>query len=371
MNILVAIDSFKGTIDSIEGSSIIANAIKDSGFQGEVIVAPMADGGEGSISIVKSIIGGNYVDIEVMGPCLQNIKTHYLLNKDKAYIEVALVSGFNQIDDLSILDRTSEGLGMAIIDAINKGAKEINIFLGGSATSDLGLGMLDRLGVKFNDGKGEAFFPLPEIFNEIKSIDKSALDNLKDYKFIIICDVTNPLVGPNGTSYTYAKQKGASKEEIEILEEGANHVADIIFKDFGDDIKKRKYYGASGGMGMAFSYFLNAKIYEGSEYFASLYKLDELIKDVDLLITGEGKLDNTSFKGKVVSYIVNLAKKHHKRVLAIVGKSSLSKDECLSNDINDVIILNQDEQDIEIIKQTAKKDLYNKVLNYFKQKLPE
>ncbi|MCR5078496.1 MAG: glycerate kinase [Bacilli bacterium] len=277
MNILIAIDSYKGTIDSIEGSKIIASAIKDSGFKGSPILAPMADGGENSIAIVKSILGGEYIDIEVMGPCLTNIDTHYLLKEDKAYIEVALVAGYSQMDDLSILNRTSEGLGMAIIDAINKGAKEINLFLGGSATSDLGLGMLSRLGVKFLDKENKALFPLPEVFEDIERIDIGNLDKLKGCRFNIICDVTNPLLGPNGTSYTYAKQKGASLEEIEILEKGATHIAEIIYKEFGDDIKNRPYYGCSGGIAMASSYFLNADIHLGSEYFSSLYKLGNLL----------------------------------------------------------------------------------------------
>ncbi len=365
MCILTAIDSFKGTIGSIEGSSIIRQAILDSGFDAEVVCAPMADGGEGSIEIVRLVLGGEYVDLEVMGPCLNDVKTHYLLNGDKAYIEVAQVAGYTQIDDLSILERTSEGLGMVIIDAIQRGAKELNIFLGGSATSDLGLGMLYWLGARFYDEKGEAFDPLPEIFKDIHRIDIEGLSKYKDYRFNIIGDVNNPLVGPRGASHTYARQKGASEEDIKILEDGALHVCDLVYRTFGDDIRSVPGYGCSGGMGMAFSYFLNAHAYAGSAYFASLHQLEELVSKADLVITGEGKLDNTSFNGKVVSLLVALCKEKQKKLVAIVGKCDLGVDDCRNRGISEVVVLSPDEADFETIKRTAKEDLYSKTFAYF------
>ncbi|MCR5078298.1 MAG: glycerate kinase, partial [Bacilli bacterium] len=202
-------------------------------------------------------------------------------------------------------------------------------------------------------------------FEDIERIDIGNLDKLKGCRFNIICDVTNPLVGPNGTSYTYAKQKGASLEEIEILEKGATHIAEIIYKEFGDDIENRPYYGCSGGIAMALSYFLNADIFLGSEYFSSLHKLDDLLDENSLVVTGEGKLDKTSFQGKVVSKIVDLAKRVGAKLLAIVGKSDLDKAQCLSKGINDLIVLNQDEEDFEVIKGNAQKTLYDKTLEYF------
>ena len=167
MNILIASDSFKGTISSIEGCEIIKKAIFDSGFIGDIYVAPQADGGEGSLGIVKSVLGGTYINVEVMGPCLTNIKTHYLLIGDKAYIESALILGYVLNDGLTILNRTSEGLGTVIKDAIIHGAKEINIFLGGSCTNDAGLGMLYALGARFFDKDDKSLYPLPEIYSSI------------------------------------------------------------------------------------------------------------------------------------------------------------------------------------------------------------
>lgn len=207
MSILIAIDSFKGTLSSIEGSNIIKQAIVDSGFQGEVIAAPQADGGEGSLDIVKSVLGGDYIDVEVMGPCLTNIKTHYLMVGDKAYIESALVLGYMLNDGLTILNRTSEGLGMVIKDAIIRGASEINIFLGGSCTNDAGLGMLYALGAKFIDEDNKSLYPLPEIYNSISRIDIEGLYPYKDIKINAIVDVNNPFTGPTGASKTFARQK--------------------------------------------------------------------------------------------------------------------------------------------------------------------
>ena len=366
MNVLIAIDSFKGTLSSIEGSNIIKQAIVDSGFQGEVIVAPQADGGEGSLDIVKSVLGGDYIDVEVMGPCLTNIKTHYLMVGDKAYIESALVLGYMLNDGLTILNRTSEGLGMVIKDAIIHGAKEINIFLGGSCTNDAGLGMLYALGAKFYGEDNKPLYPLPEIYNSISRIDIEGLYLYKDIKINAIVDVNNPFTGPNGASKTFAKQKGATNEEINILEEGFAHLVDVVKKQFKKDIGNRTGYGAAGGISMALSHFLKAPLIKGSEYFIELTNLNNIIKEVDLVITGEGKLDKTSFGGKVVSSIIDLAKKNNKEVVLIVGKSDLSSEECTRLGINHLIVVNQEEKDISVLKKTAKKDLYNKSLIYFK-----
>ena len=365
MNVLIAVDSFKGTISSVEASEIIKHAIKNSGFQGDILTYPQADGGEGSLDIVKSLLGGNYIDVEVMGPCLTNIKTHYLLVNDVAYIESALVVGYVMNDGLTILNRTSEGLGMLIKDAVIHGAKEINIFLGGSCTSDAGLGMLYALGVKFFDKEDKTIYPLPEIYNSINRIDKEELSLYKDIKFNAITDVNNPFVGEKGANKTFAKQKGASKEEINILEEGFNQIVKVIDSQFKDDIRNRKGYGAAGGISMALNYFLDAPILKGSDYFIKLTSLEKVIKDVDYVITGEGKLDRTSFDGKVISSIISLAKKNHKEAILIVGKSELSIEECHKLGINHLLIINQEEKDMDILKKTAKVDLYNKTLDFW------
>ena len=366
MNVLIAIDSFKGTISSTEGCEIIKQAIFDSVFHGEVITKPQADGGEGSLEIVKSVLGGDYIDVEVMGPCLTNIKTHYLMVGDKAYIESALVLGYMLNDGLTILNRTSEGLGMVIKDAIIHGAKEINVFLGGSCTNDAGLGVLYALGAKFYDKDNKALYPLPEIYNLITKIDIEGLNPYKDIKINAIVDVDNPFVGPKEASKTFARQKGATEEEINILEKGFVHLVDIIKHQFNDDISDRVGFGAAGGTSMALSYFLNAPLYKGSTYFIELTNLNNIINKVDCVITGEGKLDQTSFNGKVVSSVVAVANKHHKEVIAVVGKSDLSKEECYKLGINHLVVINQDESDFEVIKCTAKRDLYNKTLEFFK-----
>ena len=366
MNILIAIDSFKGTISSIEGCEIINKAIKDSHFQGETFIAPQADGGEGSLDIVKSVLGGEYINIEVMGPCLTNINTHYLLIGDKAYIESALVLGYMMNDGLTILNRTSEGLGTVIKDAIIHGAKQFNIFRGGSCTNDAGLGMLYALGARFFDKDNKSLYPLPEIYNLITRIDVEGLNLYKDIEFNAIVDVNNPFIGDKGASKTFAKQKGATIEEINQLENGFIKIVDIIHNQYKDDIRNRSSYGAAGGISMALNYFLNAPLIKGSDYFIKLTNLNNIIKEVDYVITGEGKLDQTSFNGKVVSSIIDLTKKHHKKVMLVVGKSDLSNEECIKLGIDHLIVINQEEKDINIIKQTAKKDLYDKLIDYFK-----
>ena len=269
-------------------------------------------------------------------------------------------------DGLTILNRTSEGLGMVIKDAIIHGAKEINIFLGGSCTNDAGLGMLYALGAKFYDEDNKPIYPLPEIYNSINRIDIKGLYLYKDIKINAIVDVNNPFIGPNGASKTFARQKGATNEEINILEEGLVHLVDVIKNQYGDDIGDRTSYGAAGGISMALNHFLNAPLIKGSEYFIELTNLNNIIKEVDIVITGEGKLDKTSFDGKVVSSIVDLSKKYDKEVTLIVGKSDLSSEECTRLGINHLVVINQEEKDIRVLKKNAKKDLYNRTLELFK-----
>ena len=328
MKILIASDSFKGTFSSLDICFLIKKEFShNSNF--EFTCLPIADGGEGSLEAIASNIKGRFISLKTNNPYFRKIKTKYFLDEfNNAYIEVASSAGLNLIKNLNPLKTSTYGVGEQVLDALKKDAKKIYIFLGGSATNDGGCGLFSALGTKFYNELNEEFIPTGGTLKNITKIDNSLTTKLlKNIEVIGMCDVNNPLYGLNGAAYIYAPQKGATKEDVLKLDEGLKHLDSIIKKDLKKDISLIEGAGAAGGIGASILAFSNGILKKGIEEILNILNFDQLIKDVDYVITGEGKLDKQSFYGKVISGVATHALKHNKNLILLVGSSEITLEE--------------------------------------------
>lgn len=323
MKVFAAIDSFKGTISSLEISNIIYNYYNNKNVN--IKTKAISDGGEGFLDAIKQKGNKVYKYVKVSGPLNDQIKTKYILNNKKAYVELSLVSGINLIEKekLNPLKTSTYGLGEVIKDAIINGAKQIIVGIGGSATNDGGVGMLQALGVKFYDKEGLIKSKISGgMLNDITHFDARDLYILtRDIKFKVATDVFNPLLGEKGCSYVYAKQKGATDNVIQKLEENMTSYANLVEKTLNGNYKDKKGAGAAGGVGFAFMCFLKAKVVSGIKYIINELNIEKNIKEADLVLVGEGKFDKQTFFGKAPVGIAKLAKKHNKKVYGLFALS--------------------------------------------------
>lgn len=324
MKVLIAIDSFKGSISSIDGSEAISLGIRDIYPDAEIITLPLADGGEGTVEALVQATDGKLISKEVTGPLNEKVNAEYGILGDRktAVIEVAAACGLPLVpsDKRNPLVSTTYGVGELICDAVEKGCREFVIGLGGSATNDAGVGMLQALGFTFlNQNKEEIGLGGQELQN-IRKIDMTnVLPELKECMFKVACDVNNPLYGPNGASYTFGPQKGATPEMIQELDKGLKNFTEVVLHELSTDIHNIAGAGAAGGLGAAFSGFLKAKLQSGIELVLEITEMEKNMLGVDYVITGEGKLDGQTSMGKAPLGIAQLAQKHKIPVLALAG----------------------------------------------------
>lgn len=327
MKILVAVDSFKGSLGSREAGEIIKAAILEELTGAEVIVKPLADGGEGTVEALTEGLGGDFIDLDVKGPLGGKVRATYGVVEDMAIMEMAQASGLTLVDkrERNPLKTTSYGLGDMIVDALDRGYRNFIIGIGGSATNDLGLGMLTRLGFKFLDQAGERVGICGRDLENIADIDDREVDGrLKECKFQVACDVDNPLFGPRGAARIYGPQKGASLDEIDRLDTWAEKFSSLVEKKYGLAYEKMPGAGAAGGLGYAFKTFLEGELTSGIDIVTEFLGLEEAIRNCDLAITGEGELDYQTMMGKAPSGVAKLAKKYGLPVIALAG--SLGRD---------------------------------------------
>jgi len=322
MKFVFASDSFKGSLSSSKIRELLTETAEKIFPNCEIVGIPVADGGEGTVEAVIEAMNGKIVNTEVTGPLFEKTKSFYGVYDNSAIIEMAAASGLPMVPENSRnpLNTTSFGTGELIADALDKGYKNISIALGGSATNDGGIGAMTALGVSFLDDKGNKLSGIGSDLEKIADIDISGIHSaVKDTNFTIMCDVTNPLTGPEGATYTFGPQKGAGKEELEKLESGMKNYAQIIKNKFGIDADNVPGAGAAGGLGAAFMTFLNAKPKSGINTVLDIIGFKELIKGSDLIITGEGRIDWQSAYGKVPAGIGAYGKEQNIPVVAIVG----------------------------------------------------
>jgi glycerate 2-kinase len=327
LKILAAMDSLKGSLSSIEANQAIAEGLLQANPHFSVQSLPVADGGEGTVVALVYATGGQFVDSVVTGPLGQPVKAKYGILGDKmtAVIEVAEACGLPliPIEERNPLFATSYGVGELILEAIEKGCRDFIIGLGGSSTNDAGVGMLQALGYQFFNNEGNLVGLGGAVLKDITRIDLGNVpEKVRASRFRVACDVNNPLYGLNGAAYIYGPQKGATPEMVIELDEGLRHLADVVLEQLGNDLQSISGAGAAGGLGAAFAGFLGAELESGVELILELARFKEQLEGVDLVITGEGKLDGQTSMGKAPAGIALLAKQHGIPVIALAGDIS-------------------------------------------------
>ena len=323
MKIVVASDKYKGSLSANEVCGIIAASIADIDNTIEIIINPMADGGEGTVETLVESLNGRYVEVKVTGPLGNYVDSRFgIINKDVAAIEMSAASGLWLVpyDRRNPMETTTYGTGELIKKAAEMGCRKVIMGLGGSSTNDGGMGMAQALGVRFYNNKGSLLGLGGSQLSKISKIDVSGMDkDVLDMIYECACDVDNPLTGKNGAAYIYASQKGADTNMIKELNRGLINFSKIVKNDIGKNIRDLKGAGASGGLGGGMVAFLNAKLRVGVNIIIEVTRLEEKIKKADLIITGEGAFDKQTFFGKSAFGVANLAKKYNIPVITING----------------------------------------------------
>ena len=327
MKFLFASDSFKGTLTSKQTIALLAKAAGEVFGEIEYSGVPVADGGEGTAEAVVEAQGGEWLNASVHGPLMERVNARYgTINGRQAIIEMAAASGLPLVplEKRNPLLTTSFGTGELILSALNQGFRELSIAIGGSATNDGGMGCARALGVRFLDDQGLELAGRGTDLGKVERIDLSGLDpRLKETKITVMCDVTNPLCGENGATYTFGPQKGATEDMLPLLEQGMVHYRNVIRRQFGTDPDAIPGAGAAGGLGTAMKVFLGGQMKSGVETVLDLIDFDRRLQGVDLVVTGEGRTDWQSAFGKVMQGVGERCKKYG--VIAVGLSGSLGK----------------------------------------------
>ena len=329
MKIVVAIDSFKGCLTSKESNRAAAEGVRNHWPDAEVVQVPVSDGGEGFMEAFHAAIGGKLIELTVRDPLMRPVSARYLLHDKLAVVEIAQASGLTLLtrEERNPMVATSYGTGQLVTDAVRRGAEHIIVGLGGSATSDAGIGMLRAL-----------------INNFAKHGEWDDIDELKHVRFTIASDVKNPLCGENGAAHVCAPQKGATPDMVIQLDNRARKFADVSAKHFGYDRSEQEGAGAAGGLGYAFLQYMNADCKPGIELLLDTIKFHEIVSETDLIITGEGSADLQTLMGKLPMGI--LKQSNNVPVCLIAGRIS-DKQELLNAGFAHVECINPEGISIE------------------------
>lgn len=324
MKIVIAPDSYKESLSAMQVATEIEAGFREIFPDAEYVKIPVADGGEGTVQAMIEATGGRRVELEATGPLGQPVAAFYGLTGGDviAVIEMAAASGLELVPPASRnpLISTSFGTGELIRGALDAGARRFILGVGGSATNDGGAGMLQALGVRLLDGQGAELGQGGAALAQLARIDLARLDpRIGDCVFEIACDVSNPLVGPQGASAIFGPQKGASPEMVQQLDANLRHFADIIGRDLGQQVADVPGAGAGGGIAAAMMAFLGGRLRPGSEIVTDAVGLDAAVRDADLVITGEGRIDSQSVQGKTPVGVARVAQRHGKPVIGVGG----------------------------------------------------
>ena len=339
MKVVVAIDSLKGSLTSLEAGEAIQEGILRVISDAEVIVRPLADGGEGTVEALTRGMNGRYEKITVTDPLGRPTDAVYGILEDShtAIIEMSATAGITLIDakDRNPMNTTTYGVGEMIKDAIGKGCRHFFIGIGGSATNDGGIGMLQALGYGMLDTEGkQVSFGAKGLAELVSITDEDVLPELKKCTFQIACDVKNPLCGEKGCSAVFGPQKGATPDMITQMDSWLGKYALLTANRYKKADSQYPGTGAAGGMGFAFLSYMNAELRSGVQIVLEETKLEEYVKDADIVVTGEGCLDGQSVMGKAPIGVAALAKKHHKKVIAFAGCVTEDAKVCNQNGID-------------------------------------
>lgn len=319
---IVIPDSFKGTMSSHEICLIMKDTILTHYPQAEVICIPVADGGEGSVDAFLQAMGGKKVSVTVQGPYKEPTEAFYgLLPDGTAVVEMAAAAGLPLVGDNKHAEKTTTfGAGQLMVAAAEAGCKRLIVGLGGSATNDGGCGAAAAAGIRFYDQQQQSFVPVGETLHNIAAIDVSGLHPaLKAIPIITMCDIDNPLCGSAGAAAVFAPQKGADAQCVAMLDAGLSHMAAVVKRDLQVDILDLPGAGAAGGMGGGMYAFFGSSLQMGIETVLDAVNFDKLLDGADMVLSGEGKIDQQSLRGKVVIGVARRTKKSGVPLLAIVG----------------------------------------------------
>ncbi|MDX1828127.1 MAG: glycerate kinase [Lutibacter sp.] len=323
MKVVIAPDKFKGSLSAQEVCNAVEKGLKRFDSSITCIKHPLADGGEGTLDILEQYLTLETVFLRVKNPIFETIVSSYKTSKDTAFIEMSKASGLELLkeNERNCFYTSTFGTGELIADAVERGFKNIVLFIGGSATNDAGIGMAAALGYEFFDSNNSIIKPIgKELINITKISSKNVKFNLSEINFKIICDVKNPLYGKNGAAFVYAKQKGANSKEIEILNEGLINFDTQVKKSLKIDVANIEGAGAAGGLGAGALSFLNAQLVSGINFVFEQTNFNNYFKqNIDLIITGEGSIDKQTLEGKVVKGICEEAKKFNIPVCIVSG----------------------------------------------------
>lgn len=323
MNVLILTDSFKHCLSSLEVAGALEKGILKANPNASVVKVPVADGGEGTVDAFVSATNGRKVNCEVQDPLLRKVTGFYgILPDGTAVIEMAAASGIEYLtqEERNPLITSTFGVGELILAAIEGGAKNIIVGLGSSATNDGGAGMAKALGYKFLDSDGNELGQGGGALSNLVEIDASEVNpKLEGVKIVAACDVTNPLCGKEGASAVYGPQKGATPEMIPLLDENLNLLSKIIKRDLAKDVLLIPGAGAAGGLGAGIVAFANGELIPGFEIIKDTLSLEEKVQWSDIILTGEGRMDEQTKNGKTPFSVAQLGKKYNKKVIAFAG----------------------------------------------------
>ena len=340
MRILIAPDKFKGSLSAQQVAENIALGIRDVIPDAQIEIAPVADGGEGTAEVICKARGGEWVTCHAHGPLGNPIEARYvwLSENASAVIEMSEAAGLRALKDgvRDVLRANTFGVGEMLLDGAKRGAREIIVGVGGSVTNDGGFGMARALGFRFFTGEGEIKNGGPAELIGLARIEVPLAADVSpatfsqmqparlplQLKIIAACDVKNPLLGENGATRTFGPQKGATPDELEILERALTSLADTVTRELGCDFRSNPGAGAAGGLGFGLMSFCRGELRPGFDVVADAVELHEKIRSADVVITGEGKLDRQTLEGKAPAGVARLARKFGKRVFAVVGRAA-------------------------------------------------
>lgn len=362
MRILIAPNAFKGSLDSQEVAEAIAHGFMESRLSCICECFPIGDGGDGTANLLIKAAKGQWIETPVRDALGRKILTHFgLIDSGKtAVIEMANASGIRHLarEDLKPLSATSFGTGEQIKVALDKGVQKIILGMGGSATVDAGVGILKALGARFLDTEGDDLLILPEDLHDLASIDLSGLDpRIHTCEIIILCDVDNPLLGDEGAAKVFGPQKGASEDDIEKLNKALLQFNKVIAEKTRTDLSELKYGGTAGGAAAGLHALLNANLIDGIDFFLNFCNFNTALEQADLLITGEGQIDEQSLKGKGPIGVARRAKERRLPVIALTGSAPLQIDSALYDYFEAIIPISNSPMEL------------NKALEFTKQNL--
>ena len=326
--IVVASDSFKGSLTSLQVAEALEQGIHDVFPSCEVVKVNVADGGEGTMDALADALGGRTVPVQVHDPLCRPVTARYVIvdGGQTAVIEMSVASGLTLLkpDERNPMNTSTFGTGELVADALLRGCRRFLIGIGGSATNDAGMGMLSALGVRFLDQDGKVLEGIGRNMVDVADIDLSGMaPEIYDSEFIVACDVASPFCGPDGAAYVFAPQKGADSQMVESLDRGMSHLAEVVLRVTGRDIADVPGAGAAGGLGGAFLAFMDARLERGVDMVLDALGFDSIIEGADLVITGEGRIDAQTMTGKTPYGVLQRALAHGVPAVAVGGSVDL------------------------------------------------